>query len=539
MLGVLLAAASLAAQPAPPQVPELSSLSSVEFKLAVREVVRELAASRFEEAAQRAAVLPRLQVRVQWDDSAVPVALKSIYAAARDEAFAAWATSAVGVRPALSSTDPDVKISFAPTLPAPADSALRQAAVFFQSYAPGEPRVEAVVALRRGEDQREAGRRDISSETAYAIGAFLGLARLPREGGAMGRTDTPSRLPATVLPEEALAVRANVEAADALRRLAREKKPLPAPEQPAAFVDAKSLSVGEALQGGPMRTSFEVVNRGRTPLIFNIVPDCSCFILRYTRTVQPGQTTLVQVGINTRDFPGPLDKALYIYTNDPEWEPRRIPVRGRVHPVYRFLWAEPKEVLLVEDKPVKATVFVVHPDEREWLITGAAIGGVKGSATWAPFEGILADPEFDDPARTRIGHEVTVTVQPPAAPGRYFANITLSTTDPDWPRMERGFVVQRGIIALPGTIFFGQIPAKPAAAWTLLTRPGRGFKVTRVTSSSSSFTAKATPQPNGDVRIDVAFTGQAPPGRLDGRITAFTNDPKQPQVAIPIQGTIK
>lgn len=522
-----------------PDLPPLATTASAEFKKAVAEVEKSLAASRFSEAEVLLSALPTRKITIKWDPKSVPASHLTTLVQGRDEAVQAWKASPLGLDIEINAVKPDVQISFTGQLPILEGTEVRQGAVHFVSFSPQDVKVESVIALVRGEPAEAAQRWDAASEVSYAIGASLGLSRMPREGGAMGRTDTRFRIPPKVMPDEVLAVGQNFRRLDALRKLAAERTPLPSKGGPSAFVGSRRLAMGEALQGRPLKSSFQITNKGEAPLSVNLVPDCSCFILKYPRSIAAGETGVVWVDYRTKEFPGPINKSIVVYTDDPEMEPLLIPVSGNVRPRYRFLTDALGTVLLADQKPSEVPVHLLYDEDFPWEIVSSEVNGLKAQLAFEPFSGIVADPKYDDPARRREGYLMKIMLPGRLKPGRYPMSLKITTTDPDFQVIETFFNVQSGIVSLPGQAWFGTISNGPAKAWVEVVRPGRPFAITSVKSNLSVISAKVAGRVRDGYKIEVAYSGKGTVGDLRGSVTVITDDPSQRTLEIGVAGTIR
>lgn len=539
MIPLSLLAATMQSGSSQASLPPVPVLASTEFKQAVAQVEKNLAAGEFAAAETLLAVLPRRNIRVQWDEKGVTAAQLTLLRQGRDEAITVWQSSLLNVKVEFVTSKPDILFSFTDSLPILPENGFRQGAVHFVSYNPADTRVETVIGLKRGEPATDAGRLDAASEVSFAIGTFLGMARMPREGGAMGRTDTRYRFPPRLLPEENLTAQQNLNLVEALLKRAKAKQALPKRSGPSAFIDVKRLAVGEAIQGAPLPSNFQVTNRGEGVMNLQVVPDCSCFILRHPKTVQPGETVVVRVDYRTKEFPGPINKALVVYTDDPEMQPLRIPVTGNVRPRFRFLMDMANTVILADAKPTEALVHLLYDEEHPWTIVRSEAAGLQAEILAEEFSGVLADPGFDDPARRREGYLLRIKIPGGLKPGRYPMSLRIMTTDPEFPLVESYLTVQSGIVAMPAQAWFGTIENRPAKTWVELSRPGKPFNIVSVKSRLSSVTAKVANKTKDGYRIEVSYSGKGLIGSLAGTLLITTDDPSQKTIEVGIAGTIK
>ncbi len=520
-------------------LPPVPVLASTEFKQAVAQVEKNLAAGEFSAAETLLSVLPKANIRVQWDERGVSPAQVTLLRQGRDEAIKVWQSSLLNVKVEFVTSNPDILISFTDSLPILSETGFRQGAVHFVSYNPADTRVETVIGLKRGEPATEAGRLEAASEFSFAIGSFLGMARMPREGGAMGRTDTRFRFPPRLMPDENMTAQQNLRLVEALQNRAKARQALPKRSGPSAFVEVKRLAIGEAIQGAPLPSNFQVTNRGEGVMNLQVVPDCSCFIIRHPKTVQPGETVVVRVDYRTKEFPGPINKALIVYTDDPEMQPLRIPVTGNVRPRFRFLMDMANTVILADSKPTEAEVHLLYDEDHPWTIVRSETAGLQAEIVAEEFSGVLADPLFDDPARRREGYLLRIKVPGGLKPGRYPMSLRIMTTDPEFPLVETFLTVQSGIVAMPAQAWFGTIENRPAKTWIELSRPGKAFNIVSVKSRNSRVTAKVANKTKDGYRIEVSYSGKGTIGSLTGTLLITTNDPAQKTIEVGIAGTIK
>ncbi len=521
-------------------IPDVQPGSSQPFISAVRAVKEDLAAGRFEEAAQKAKVLPgkEMTYAVRWDT--LPADKRSYIEKGIERAIKEWSSQPAEFKIKLSENDPDIVVSFSDELGNDPESGEKLGAVHFIGFAPGEPRVDTVIALKRGNPLRTTEIHDIVSEMAFAIGSRLGLERQPTPTTAMFRVEAPNTIFARPAPVEVKLALINAEIGGALREAARTKTKVAVPES-GAYIDANEIKGGTVIQGESMPMSFQVNNRGKNPLKYRVVPDCGCFILPAPQgVVEPGEAAIVPINIRTMEFPGPLNKSLFVYTDDPEMPVKRIPVTGMVEPLYRFLTPSGKTIFSNDGELQQIEVFLaVHPG-RTFEIEAHELTGVKGVVNIEPWSGSLADQGFGEPAKDRKGYKITLTIDPGTLPGRTAGLLAVKTTDKTLGVLRWSFTLQKGIVVNPGAIFFGEVDPKPNRAWALLQGAGRKFKITKIESDSEFVKGSWEPMGEDDtLKLVAEFNGKAPIGRFTARLTLHTDDPDQPTIIVPVQGTVR
>jgi hypothetical protein len=510
--------------------------SSAEFQQTAGAVAEAALRGDWARAKALAGRLPRDEVTLTWDDHGVPAALRRSFAAARDQAVKEWAEALPEVRVRIGPGG-DIKVTFAETLPPPPDSVLPAGAVHFVSESADEPRVEAVLALKRGTPPLEVLAVSVRNEVGYALGAYLGVARWPRGGSFMSRTDSLANIPLRVSPEDARIARANVRLAASVRAAVDAKAALKF-ARPVAVVNPPSISLGPVRQGEVLKSNFEISNQGDGALDYAVVPDCGCFSPIKGGSVPPGGSVLVPFVADTSDVPGPFDKGLYIYSNDPEAPVKKLRVSSHVTPFHRFLAEEEGRGVVVGDAGGKFRTYLVYDPSRPFVVKGVEVNGVLATSDVTPWKGFLADPGLQEPAKPREGYAIDVLIGPNVPEGRIPMTLVVMTDAEDRPVLRHTVYVQKGIVASPPRVYFGTLDPVRRQAWSMVGRPGRPFKVTGAKALSPYLDVKVEGLRPDEYRILVTVLDSVPSGVLDAAVEVSTDDSVQPKVVIPVSGTV-
>ncbi len=539
---MIIALAALVFQTQEPGPIVLPPGSSPEFQAMVYAVQAAVDTGDWAAAKRLADRLPTLEVSIQWDEQGLTENQKLFFRQTRDVAVTVWKTSfpTLDVKFVPKGR---IKIGFVPTLPPNNETIGPAAAVYLTSPDAGDPVVEGVWALFRTEQKRPIDKFEIRNETLYAIGAYLGLARQVRTGNLMFRSEEPYLVENNITLGDSRLAQKNVAIADRVRKdVAAKKDPGIASPQisinPAKF---EPKPVGQAEQ---MLLSLQITNQGKGVLDYRLVPDCGCFIIGiYKEKLGPGETTVVPILINTREFTGKLTKALFLYSNDPYFPIKRIPLETTVRPAYRFVDQMKETSLIVDENGAKFETILVLDESKSFKITKSSVSGVSArvSVDDKMWEGVLDWPEMGEGPKMRKGYRISALVATGIPPGRLSMQFEFETDDPDYfKRIHHSVFVQKGIVAVPLSIYFGSIPQQPARASVVLTRPGRPYKILKVESDIEFIKASVEPyHPNTEYKIVAVFTGKAPLGHFVSRIKVHTDDPTQPIVEIGVEGTVK
>lgn len=525
---------------APPPGPAINPGTNEWFQRGMVSVMRDLEAGKFAQAAAKAARLPDATITLSWDEQGLNALQKSEFRAERDRAISAWKEVIPGLKVVFTpGNSPEVKISFAPSLPPNSDSIGPAGAVFLTSISPTDPAIDAVIALERGPTKAKTVGMDVYNEVAFALGSALGLARFPQTGAAMYRTEGSYNDHYAPLRGYLLLVNENFQGVKTLREAAVKKLRL-SPAIPQLALQPTRYDAKPTVQGAPLSFSITITNRGKATLQYRIVPDCGCFTVRQGTEVAPGETQGIGVAINTMDFPGTHDKVLYIYSNDPENPVRIFPVTFQAKPRYRFLWNEATDVLQVGDNGRTASVYLAV--EGDMKVTGASIqGGAAGMVDFEPWEGTLPDPKYNEGPLPRKGYKFEILFGPSIGLGRRTVGLSVDTDDPIFSRLNFPFYLQKGIVALPQRVYLGLLkPGQAAQGTARISRPGKPFKVTRVESLSTALIVSAEPfGSKGDYRINITFKGVPDSGNWTGKIRVHTDDPSQPTVDVDVAAAVQ
>lgn len=482
--------------------------------------------------------LPDGRLRISWDLTGVPRGQREAVESVRKDPLVAWRAMLPELR-TVTSGPVHVKVSFVPNIPSTETPGLYLGATYFLSEDPADPQVEAVIALRRGPRQVEVGTGEIHSEVSHAIGLALGLTRRVTGAGVMVRQDLPSRRPRVVSRDDNQLARDLLRVSGSLRSAIAARQTL-ASRVPNAVIQPRSYTIGPRSEGEIIDTTVLVSNTGTAPLEFLAQPECVCMAATPSGTVPPGQELAIRVRIDTTNFPGPFNRGLMLFTNDPERPAVRIPFTGHVRAFARLIPEDPRPVVLVDERGAVLTFYLALDPAREVRILERTVSGGRAVMEIEPWQGEIADPELREPRTRRQGYRIRLLVSPSTTFGRTPITIAIRTDHPVFTWVRHTVQVQHGIVSAPESMYWGELGNQPDTAWVLVHRPGRPFRVLSVRTDRANLRATAEARGDGsEHRITVRYDGRASRGPFDGTITVLTDDPKQPEIVIPYRGLVK
>lgn len=547
MLAVI---ASLIISQAPSIGPVIPAGASAEFQAVCIAIEDKLSKGDFVGAQKDLRLLPKRKFVVGWDASKLSASDKLYFAEARDKAIETWKSGLeidITVGP-----NPDILLSFVDVLPKVEGDPYPPGAVHFFNDEASKARMEVVIGLRRAPNLHIPGTKpknptsldftvadDVHNEVGYAISAYLGLAEAKLSGSFTSRSDQSAQVMTRLAPAEVRLANQLFEVSKVLRDAVVKKKRLVA-ARPKISLQPTTLELPTAKQGDTVRFSIQVNNLGNAKLNYRVQPDCGCLAASFDPEVMPGKSTLIQATVNTVDFVGNLRKRFFIYSNDPEVPSQDVVVTIKVVPLYRFLMPDGGTVLL-DEGPKVVYAYLVLADGVEMDPAEVRMdGGLRATVTHERWTGSLADLEMGEGELPRRGYRFAINIDENQPVGRSAGTLVIATGNNAFPSVRRTLYAQKGIVALPDMVYFGQVPKAQRKAAFLLSRPEHDFNILKIECDSPFFKAIAVPtRGKWEYRITVEFDGKADFGVLDTVLKVATDDPKQPQILIPVRAIVK
>ncbi len=518
--------------------PSLPAGSNPDLHRAFQLVSADLEKSQFDRAKAKLKLVPQEQVTFVWNDLNVPVASRKEFAEVRTEALRMLSSRIPGLKFKVGSGPVGIKFSFEKVLANDPGSGLPRGIALFFSEDLTEPRMEAVIGLQRGNPTEKTSQISLYNEIVFAVASYLGLAPGPYLGTASGRVNLQMYVQSNPDINELTAIN-SIRSAVNILKLAVEQRKVLTPAFPKVSFNPESIERGPVIQGTPMEFSVQVSNLGNAPVQFRVIPDCGCVTAKLTPPIAPGSTMAVPLKVDTKDIVGELNRHLILVSNDSTNPVLRFPIRIKATPRYRFLTNE-ANILIVDNKVLETELFLVSPKEKLLEATSVEVSGGQGTATLEPWQGNMADPTLNEASKLRYGYKIKLRLNEPIVSGRAAATVTVATSDPSFATVKHVVFMQKGISAMPASVFYGDLSRAEREATFILTRPNKPFKVVKIESDSSFVTGSATStNENWEYKIFVRYNGKAPPGDMRATLTIFTDDPKQAKMRIPVIGNVR
>lgn len=526
---MMLAASILCAVAMAPRTLSLPPSVHPEFAKAAKAVAGATQAGDFDKAKRLLSWLPGEVITVEWDDQKVPAKYRREYRRGFEDALKEW--SSVRNGPMFAEEKGGlVKFTFEKEL---AESDVPGvplgAASFFKDKA--TPRLEVVLGLSRGPARARTEGIEIRNEVVAGLAQAMGFSPNPLFGFAASRTDLNANRPIGIFPGDIRQYQANRLLVSELAAAVEAKEAVNIPDGKYSL-DRDSVDAGTVTEGEKANFTFQLSNPGDGPLIYRTGADCGCVIPPKPGEVAPGGSTILVAQIDTRGFPGDLQKKVILYTNDPERPTRTLNLRVRSRPVFRWIMPSGNTVS-VEDGWPDSAIYFFAPDTATLDWKDLKVEGIVATASAEPWSGELADAEMSEPAVARKGWKIKLYLKPEAVLGKTLVTVSIPNPDPTKARISLPFFVQRGILVSPSEVYLGETSVGRSATFSV-SRP-KPFAVTEAKSESPSFKVETIKVSPTEVTFKVIYQG-AQTGEFRSRIILKTDDPKQPVIIVPISG---
>lgn len=521
--------------------PALSLGSNADYQGAVFAIETAMRKGDFSAAKQLVRLLPNRHPRIAWDDSALPEAMRSSVAMQRDKALRDW-TLTMPLSPVLvKPTEPaDMRISFASVLNKPIGSAepLRVAAIF--STDASAPRLDFVIGLHQGPQNTPSTEIDIANDIKFGFGLYLGVAESNMPVGVMYRAVKATDVAMVNAAERVIAEHNLIFVEDLVTAIDAKQKV--APGRAKAFVDPLEMAPNRTVvQGEIVHFTIQVTNEGSAPMETRLVTGCSCFSTSDAQTIPPGESRLYPLDLDTHEYVTPIHKTIILLTSDPDRPSIKIAVDVPLKARYRFLTPDGDTILVGPDGG-ETSIYLAVEGAPLILAGDPVLSGVPGTVTIEPWSGNLADPLLGEKARPRKGYKINLYVQPKLAPGQTYVGVELTTTDSVFRKLNARLLAQRGIVAVPDTLYLGHIGPTPRNLKVVVTRPRKPFHVVGLSCSDPAHLRvrqAETPGKPWEHVVTIVFDGKVPLGDYNATVSIRTDDPGQPVLTVGISATIE
>jgi hypothetical protein len=365
---------------------------------------------------------------------------------------------------------------------------------------------------------------------ARGIGAYYGLASVSATDALMGPdTHTPQAV-GKPGPTE-LQIVAQVDAYRDLVASAIAAKKAPAIEFPALKFTQTTQNAGECWRGEMMTFEFEYKNEGKAPLEIEAKPSCGCTVAKFDKVIQPGQTGKLTATLNTTGFKGKIGKSIEVFANTPDGGKVTLVIAGNVKPTYSISPEDPV-VFSIDDKETSHREITIRPLED---------ANTKILSVQAQVKYVTAKLEAGSDEKGPL-YKVNLDFAPEAPRGRYGMALAIKTDSKREPNVSLPVTFEKGIYAMPPTMFVGIVNADtkfPINRTLSVVRKDKAFKVIGVSVDDPSVNAAfETVKEGHEYKITMTCKGGWAAGTVNRKMKIKTDDPDQPEIEVAVLANV-
>lgn len=309
---------------------------------------------------------------------------------------------------------------------------------------------------------------------------------------------------------------------------------------PKAVTGTVQHDFGRVTSGAILEIKFKIGNEGSAPLrVGNLRLSGKGVSVRLQQQVGPGETDEVIAKIDTSTLVGDWQWSITFNTNDKTRPQIKYDLQAYV---YLPVEVSPRRLFfsLFEDQTAKKIVDITNHLDRPLAIKRVE---PKGSHFAAALETVEAGKIY----------RLIVTVPKATRPGRYRETVTLHTDDPERPMLHVAVnvLVKRDVSVTPEEVDFGSVPAArvklSAGALALMTQTilvkkrDADFTVTGIETDLPFLTVETEPKGRaGTFKLSIGLDpDKFTSGKFSGSLKIKTDDPRFPEITVPVSGEIR
>jgi len=304
---------------------------------------------------------------------------------------------------------------------------------------------------------------------------------------------------------------------------------------PAIVLEPAEVDFGIVLQETTHRTEVLVRNQGTELLeIRGIDSDCGCTVAQLAdSTLEPGEAVPLAVTLSTRHFAGNIAKHILLETNDPGAPKAKVTLTAFVREMVRVTPTALDFGVRARGETAAETVVIRSLSSDTLQVLDIVV----------PEETLTAQTSSSAEGDSLI-HRVTFTLRRDAPVGAFRETAVVRTSH----RLAKSLKIEVAgqIVSFfrtdPPEISLGQVRQGQTRSRSLMLR-GEGAAGHRVTGASSSAPGLTvtieTIEEQRVYEIIVGIPADMPDGRIDATLRVTTDDPAQPEILVPVRGTVR
>jgi uncharacterized protein DUF1573 len=309
---------------------------------------------------------------------------------------------------------------------------------------------------------------------------------------------------------------------------------------PRCVIDETQHVFGKVKQGDRVVHAFTIRNTGDVPLKLKGSRISAAGLTTKSRPeIAPGTQGDITLELATERMAGDVEAEFALDTNDPQRPRLVLALRGEVVPPVSLLPIPAVFLSGFVGEATEQTLTVQSNEERPLAVTSLQPEGTHFTAAL----------RAERPGKT---FRIAVRVVPGTPPGRYEESLLISTDHPAYGavKVPVHLFVKPDIYVSPdsvelGELRAGELAAKPERAdltsQTLLVKArAKSLALTEVSIDVPGLSVTKEPAGKSDtfqLSVRVAPRGLAR-GPISGKIVIRTDDPRFPQIVVPVTGNV-
>ncbi len=265
----------------------------------------------------------------------------------------------------------------------------------------------------------------------------------------------------------------------------------------------------------------------------------------FDKVIPPGGEGKVTASLDTSHYKGVITKSVMVSTRETRTHPLVLLLKAEVITVIDVAPSDTPTLRTTVGETTTKELTVSTTDGQPFdVLTLKADPALRATIRRAPGAPVARHPAKRAPGPRPVAagsnrYLLAITPTKDAAVGSRIANVTLTTN-----RARAETVTIRAILSVMGLVHVEppQLVVKagtegPTAHVKIAKAKGTKLKILGLESSDPDFTPSTTALAAGrEYDLAVKYTGKAGRGRVNGRVTVKTNDPKQGTIIVPLTG---
>jgi hypothetical protein len=219
---------------------------------------------------------------------------------------------------------------------------------------------------------------------------------------------------------------------------------------------------GKVKQGEVIRHDFVVKNTGNAVLeIKDVQPGCGCTTAgNWDKRIEPGQTGIIPLQLNSTGFSGPVHKSATVTSNDPRQPTFNLGIKGDVWTPFAV-------------SPTMAIFTVSSETETSETKVVRIVNQLEQPVTLSGVEGATSAFRVElNPVKPGKEFELKITTVPPFAASSVAAPLTIKTSSSEAPTISvlAQLIVQQPVVVTPQQLTLPAGPLPGATSYVVAVR---------------------------------------------------------------------